>query len=167
LIASALVGFADAHSADTPDRLLIELMDRAESLARAASDWRTLSRVFVHRAVYRMKIGELENGIADNRSAVEAADRSGETERLAFAYQAVGLDCAWVGAWEEGRTAARTGLALDPRKEFKGVVVAPAMLAWMEGRFDDALRQLAAACSDARQRRDVQGVTYALAVLGD
>jgi DNA-binding CsgD family transcriptional regulator len=166
LTARALVGFADAHSGDKRDRLLIQILDRAEGLSRAASDWRTLSRIYVNRAVSNINIGELENGIADNRKAIEAADRSGETERLRFALQALGFHCIALGAWEEGRAAARAGLALDPQRRFNGVGGA-AVLAWTEGRYEDALGQWRAFESEARQRRDVQAVAYGLALFAD
>jgi DNA-binding CsgD family transcriptional regulator len=166
LIARALVGFAEAHSADRPDRILIQLMDRAESLARQASDWRTLTRVFVDRAVNKVNIGELENAVADNRRAVETADRSGETERLRFALQALGFDSVNIGAWEEGRAAARAGLALDPQEGLKGVA-GRAVLAWMEGNYEDALTHFRAFGSDGRDRRDVQAMAYGFALLAD
>jgi DNA-binding CsgD family transcriptional regulator len=166
LIARALVGFAEAHAADTRDRRLIELLDRAEGLARTASDWRTQTRVFVNRSVSHINLGELENGLADLHHAVETADRSGETQRLAFAYQAVGLESVGAGAWEEGRAAARAGLALDPQRRLNGVV-GPAVLAWMEGHYEESLSHLRAFWSDARQRRDSQGVAYGLALLAD
>jgi DNA-binding CsgD family transcriptional regulator len=166
LIARALVGFAEGHGDDTPDRRLIELLDRAEGLARAASDWRTLTRVYLNRAVSHINTGELESGIADNRSAIEAADRSGEIERLRFAFQARGLDCVALGAWEEGRAAARAGLALDPQRRFNGVA-GPAVLAWMEGRYEDALGHWRAFWSEGRQRRDMQAVAYGTALLAD
>jgi DNA-binding CsgD family transcriptional regulator len=163
-IARALVGYAEAHSADTPDRLLIQHMDRAEGLARATNDWRTLTRIFVDRAVNQSNIGELEKAVADGHRAVETADRSGETERLRFAYQAVALYCMAVGAWQEGRTAARKGLALDPH----GTGVAGnAVLAWIEGRHDDALRLYRAFWSGGREQRDVQAMAYGLALLAD
>ena len=166
LIARALVGFAEAHSADTRDGILIQLMDRAEGLAREASDWRTLTRVFVDRAVNNINVGELENAVADNRRAVETADRSGETERLRFALQALGFHCVGLGAWEEGRTAARAGLALDPHGGLKGVA-GRAVLAWMEGHYEDALTHFRAFGSDGRDRRDVQAVAYGFALLAD
>ena len=149
-----------------PERQTIQLLDRAEGLARAASDWRTLSRIYVTRAVDHINLGELENGIADNRRAVEAADRSGETERLRFAYQAVGLHSVALGAWQEGRVAARAGLALDPHGRFNGVA-GTAVLAWMEGRYEDALSHFRAFWSEARQRHDVQAVAYGLALFAD
>jgi DNA-binding CsgD family transcriptional regulator len=166
LIARALVGFIEAHSADMPERQMIQVLDRAEGLARAASDWRTLSRIYLNRAVDHINLGELENGIADNRRAVEAADRSGETERLRFAYQAGGLDSVALGAWEEGRVAARAGLALDPQGRFNGVA-GTAVLAWMEGRYEDALSHFRAFWSEGRRRHDMQAVAYGLVLFAD
>jgi DNA-binding NarL/FixJ family response regulator len=71
-----------------------------------------------------------------------------------------------VGAWEEGRSATRAGLALDPQ----GVLNAtpgPAWLAWMESRYEDALDHLQVFVSAARQRHDLQGETLALSLLAD
>ena len=120
LIARALVGFAEAHSADRPDRILIQLMDRAEGLARQASDWRTLTRVFVDRAVNNVNIGELENAVADNRRAVETADRSGETERLRFALQALGFDCVTYRRLGRGPNRCSRGAGVGPAGRIEG-----------------------------------------------
>jgi predicted ATPase/DNA-binding CsgD family transcriptional regulator len=162
VIARALVGVAEAQSGDKPDRELIQLMNRAESLARGVADWRTLTRVFIDRAVNRINIGEIQQAVADNRCAVEAADRSGETERLRFAYRALGWHCIPLGAWEEGRSAARRGLSLDPR----GTAI-NAVLAWLEGRYDDAIAHFRTMWSDGRDRGDMQAVAYGLAVSAD
>ena len=166
LIARALVGFAEAHAGDMRDGVLIQRMDRAEGLARAASDWRTLTRLYLNRAVNRIHTGELEEAVADNRRAVEAADRSGETTRLSFAHQALGLHCLAVGAWAEGRAAVRAGLALDALRQFNGVA-GPGVLAWMEGRYEDALGHFQVFWSDACQRCDWQAVAYGSALFAD
>ena len=72
----------------------------------------------------------LEKAVADNRRAVEAADRSGETERLRFAYQALGLHCVAMGAWEEGRALRARGLALDPQEDSRASPDAPCSRGW-------------------------------------
>jgi DNA-binding NarL/FixJ family response regulator len=166
LLARALYGAADAHLADSRDSILIRLLDRAEGLAQDASDWRTLNRVYLNRAVSRLNMGELEKALADNRRAVEAADRSGDTQRLRFAYQALSVHCLLAGAWQDGRDAARAALALDPQGRFSGLATAAA-LAWMDGRNDDALSELRTFGSEARDKGDVQGVADTTALLAD
>src|SRR5207237_63233 len=84
LIARALVGLGEAH-AGQPISQMIELLRRAEPLARAAGDWRTLARVLINQSVNLINVGELEEAVAANRRAVDAVDRSGDTERLRFA----------------------------------------------------------------------------------
>jgi predicted ATPase/DNA-binding CsgD family transcriptional regulator len=165
LLARALLGLAIAHDQEK-DRLMIPLLDRAEGLARAAGDWRTLSRVYGHRGGRRFKIGEIEESLADHRRAIEFAQRSGESHRLGFAYQSLAFDCLDLGYWDEGRKAARAGLALDPHRLLNGSP-GRADLAWMEGRHDEALDELRAFVSDARKRQDVQGVTVGLWRLAD
>jgi DNA-binding CsgD family transcriptional regulator len=76
------------------------------------------------------------------------------------------LDCLALGAWEEGRVAARAGLALDPQGRFNGVA-GTAVLAWMEGRYEDALSHFRAFSSEGRRRHDVQAVAYGLVLLAD
>jgi len=166
LLARALYGAADAHVTGSRDSALIQLLDRAERLGEEASDWRTLNRVYLNRAVSWLNIGELEKALADNHRAVDAADRSGDTQRLRFAYQALSVHCLLAGAWQEGRDAARAALALDPRGRFSGLPTA-AVLAWMEGRHDDALSELCTFGSEARDKGDVQGVADATALLAD
>jgi tetratricopeptide (TPR) repeat protein len=144
----------------------VATLDRAERLARAAGDWRALSYVYLARADRPELSGDLDQALADRRAAVEAAERSGDTERLAFAYQVVAETHLLMGAWEEGRGAARKGLALDPQDVLKSTP-GPALLTWMEGRPHDALAQMAAYAADARQRDDVQGLSRSLALLAD
>jgi DNA-binding CsgD family transcriptional regulator len=71
-----------------------------------------------------------------------------------------------VGAWDEGRAAARAGLALDQHGQV-GPYSAHADLAWMEGRHEEAVEHVRSLLSDARARRDVQGVADGLSHLAD
>jgi DNA-binding CsgD family transcriptional regulator/tetratricopeptide (TPR) repeat protein len=166
LLARALLGVVTAHDQDTLDRPLIDMLNRAEDLARTVGDWSALSRIYSSRGVKRFHTGAVDEALADRRRSIAAAERSAETHRLAFAYQALANDCSWVGAWDEGRAAARAGLALDPQGQV-GAYTAQVDLAWMEGRREDAVRQVRAMLSDARARRDVQGVTDGLSQLAD
>jgi hypothetical protein len=84
-------------------------------VARAAGDWRALSYVYLARADMHELSGELDRALADRRAGVDAAERSADTERLAFAYQVIAETHLVMGAWEEGRIAAQKGLALDPQ----------------------------------------------------
>jgi tetratricopeptide (TPR) repeat protein len=135
LIARALVVVVSVkwESEDRPDRQQIELLNRAEALARSAADSRTLSRALSARAVRRLKFGHTHEGLADRNQAIEIAKQAGETTQIAFLYNAYAGDCLLVGRWEEGRHAAAAGLELDPLRLILGRVV-EAQLAWMEGR---------------------------------
>jgi DNA-binding CsgD family transcriptional regulator/tetratricopeptide (TPR) repeat protein len=160
LLARALLGRSIAGDQD-PDQPMIALLDRAESLARTAGDWRTLARVYGQRGSRHLAIGELEEALADRRRAIVSAERSGEIHRLVLAHQALALDCLQIGRWDEGRSAARIGLALDRQQ----VIISASFrvnLSWMEGRYEDALGQIRALLPDARHRLDLQAVTISL-----
>jgi DNA-binding CsgD family transcriptional regulator len=167
LLAQSLIMVASARlQADPRPRVMVEPLDRAERVARAAGDWRTLGYAYLARAVGPELSGELEQARAERRAAVAAAERSGETERLAFAYQAVAETCLTMGAWEEGRVAARKGLALDPQGVLTGMP-GLALLTWMEGRPREALAHRAACTADARGRDDLQGLSLSMAAVAD
>jgi DNA-binding CsgD family transcriptional regulator/transcriptional regulator with XRE-family HTH domain len=144
----------------------VAVLDRAERVARAAGDWRTLSYVYLARADRPELSGDLQKALADRRAAVEVAERSGDTERLAFAYHALAETHMMMGDWEEGRVAARKGLALDPQEALKGTP-GRARLTWMSLRPYDALAEMTEYAVDARQRDDVQGLSRSLAALAD
>jgi DNA-binding CsgD family transcriptional regulator/tetratricopeptide (TPR) repeat protein len=165
LLARALLGLAIGHDQDK-DRPMIPLLDRAEGLARTAGDWRTLARIYGHRGSRYFSIGELEQALEDRRRAIGACEQSGEIHRLVLAYTALALDCLQVGRWDEGRAAARAGLALDPHGSLNLESVR-VNLAWMEGRYEDALSQIRALLADARQRHNLQDVTILLWQIAD
>jgi tetratricopeptide (TPR) repeat protein len=97
LLARALSTVTSHRSERDPrPQIAIQSLERAAALARQAGDWRTLQ------------------ALAVRRGAVDAAERAGETERVALACQAVAYTCYLLGDWEAGRAAARAGLALDP-----------------------------------------------------
>ncbi len=165
LLARALLGLVLAHDQDKA-RPLIPLLDRAEALARAAGDWRTLGRIYGNRANLRNALGHGEGALEDRRRAVEAVDRAGERHRMVFARMSLADHCHQVGAWSEGRAAARGAIELDP-ESMLSEANAQADLAWMEGRHSDALLEMRAHLAEARGRDDVQGVTVRLYVLAD
>jgi tetratricopeptide (TPR) repeat protein/DNA-binding CsgD family transcriptional regulator len=144
----------------------LKLLDRAERVARSSNDSRALSRGYLSRADQHSAAGDWDLALADRRRAIESAQRSGETERLMFAYENVAETYMFTGDWREGRNAARTGLELDPRGYLKGAY-ARHELAWMEGKPDEALRLVRAHIADARHRADVQGVALNLVLLAD
>jgi DNA-binding NarL/FixJ family response regulator len=163
LIAIALT----THVAENAQpRLKMATLDRAEGLARGAGDWRTLTRVYMSRGTFHEFAGELEKNIADRLRALEAADKAGETERVAFAHQSLAKAYLLLGAWEAGRSTARTGLALDPEERLNGGP-ARALLDWMEGRFDKALQELRTFADGARHRGDAQGLIIGLGDLAE
>jgi DNA-binding CsgD family transcriptional regulator/tetratricopeptide (TPR) repeat protein len=151
---------------DPRPRSGIALLDRAEHYARPSANWRVLSRVYLSRAQQHALGGDFERALADRHREIEAADRSGEIERMAFAYHTVAETCLELGYWADGRAAARTGLALDPQQLLKGMP-GEALLSWLDGRPLDALQQLRRFVAGARGRGDLQGVGLRLATLAD
>ena len=163
LIAQALSGMAEVRGRITnrpPE--LIPTLDRAIKLASQAGNWRTLSRLYLARGTNRMLVGDLEGNVTDRRHAVDAAERSGETERLSFAYRSLAPSLMWTGAWEEGRAAIRSALTLDPQQRHPYSTFSSGVLAWMEGRPEDAAKYFEQFAAEARQKHDSQGVTVGL-----
>jgi predicted ATPase len=162
LIARALFGVATVRGSTRhkpTDQLSI--LDRAVELALQASDWRTLSRLYLNRATTRWLVGDLDGNVADRRLAITAAERSGETERLAFACMSLGGALIRLGAWDEARLVLTRGLALNKEQLLPNASVS-ANLAWLDGRHDDALRELSTLVDRSRQSRDGQGLTTGL-----
>ena len=167
LLALSLILLASVGEQDDPRPCAtIKPLDRAERVSRAAGDWRALGYVYLTRAGRRELSGEFDRALADRRAAIEAAERSGDTERLAFAYRMVAGTYLDMGDWEEGRLAARKGITLDPEGLLKGWPVS-ALLTWMEGRPRDALAYMATYAADARQRDDLQGLSTSLVAVAE
>src|SRR5439155_296638 len=129
------------------------ILDQVEAVARRAGDWRTVCNACLGRGVYAWLGGDLKQCLADRRRAAEAAERSGETERVSFAYQTVATACHLLGEWEDGRAAARAGLALDTQE--RATTIRGAVLAWMEGQFAEGLDHLRAFLIESRARGDI------------
>jgi DNA-binding CsgD family transcriptional regulator/tetratricopeptide (TPR) repeat protein len=146
-------------------RIPMHLLNRVEEVARRAGDWRTLSHACMAHGVYAWLEGDLKQCLADRRRGAEAAERSGETERVSFAYQTVATACHLLGDWEAGRAAAQAGLALDPREQ--PATIRGAVFAWMQGRYTDAVDHLGAFLADARARGDMLGLSIALVMTAD
>jgi tetratricopeptide (TPR) repeat protein len=102
-------------------------------------------------------MGDLQQSMVDRRSAADAAERVGETERIAFAYRVIAGVHLALGSWEQGRAAAHAALDLDPQRLLDKD--AEVLLAWMEGRHRDALEALEPLIAAARDRGNVQGLT--------
>jgi DNA-binding CsgD family transcriptional regulator/tetratricopeptide (TPR) repeat protein len=168
LLAQSLILVALARFRDDPrPQVMLEPLERAERAAQAACDWRALSYVYVTRASHCGWLsGQLDRLLADRRAAVDAAQRSGDTERLSFACRMLGSDYLDMGAWREGRELVLKGLALDPESALKGFPDS-GLLAWMEGRPHDALAHIAAYVANARERHDVQGVSVGQPLFAD
>ena len=155
LLARALTRVAVTRMRQDPrPSAAIGLLDRAERLGSSKNDWRALDRAYLTRADEYELAGELEHALADRRRAVEAAQRCGEIERQVFAYHTVAETCLRMGAWRDGRDAARAGLALDLQGLLKTLPGA-ADLTWMEGRAHEGLGQLRMYIADARGRGDM------------
>jgi DNA-binding CsgD family transcriptional regulator/tetratricopeptide (TPR) repeat protein len=168
LVARALNGLATARSQAEPSPSAIApIQERGIALASSAGDWRTLSRLYVSRGATCWLLGQHDQCIEYRRRGIDAAERSGVTERLAFAYWALGMNLEMTGAWAESRAAYRASIALDPQEMFYGVGQARACLAWIEGRHADAFAHLDEFVAGARQRRDFSGLGVALYYLSN
>jgi transcriptional regulator with XRE-family HTH domain/tetratricopeptide (TPR) repeat protein len=168
LLAQSLILLALGRFQDDPrPKVMLEPLDRAERAALAAAEWRALSYVYVTRASYCGCLsGQFDRALADRRAAIDAAQRSGDTERLSFTYRMMASDHLDMGAWLEGREAMRKGIALDPVGALKGYPDS-ALLTWMEGRPHDALAQIAAYVAEARPRHDLQGLSIGLTAVSE
>jgi DNA-binding CsgD family transcriptional regulator/tetratricopeptide (TPR) repeat protein len=146
-----------------PERRLY--LDRAIDLGLQVGNWRTLTLLYIQRGTNRVMTGDLDGCIADRRQAIDAADRSAQMERMTFAYLALGTNLMWTGDWENARAAIRAGLALDPQREHPYSVHSRGLLAWMEGRPEEAAGYFSQFVVNSRHRHDSQGVLIGLAQL--
>jgi DNA-binding NarL/FixJ family response regulator len=168
LLAQALCELAVAQhvESDPRPRSVFELFDRAEALARPVAAWRVLHGIYLARAIQEDIGGYLEESLASHQHAVEAAERAGETARLVFALHTIATSQILIGDWEQGRIAARTALQLDPDRLLQAVPGA-ALLSWMEGQHELALRHLHTYVAGGRRRSDHQSVAHGLRWLAD
>jgi DNA-binding NarL/FixJ family response regulator len=154
LVARALVELARF---ETRGSTWLPLLDRAEKLASSVNGWRVLHLIYLHRGATDELTGELQRSLVDRMNAASAADRVGETERVAFAYRAMAGVHLALGSWDRGRAAARAALELDPQRLLDQD--AEIFLAWMEGRHRDALEAVASLLVSVRERENLQGLT--------
>ena len=139
-----------------PARRLLATFARAEALARRTGDRRTLSRLNAARAAGRLTVARTEY-----QREVEAANRAGLPDRVAFAASMVATTCMELGEWAEGRTAGRAARAADPHPLWEFV------LPWLEGKFVESLKAAEATLWAARARRDRQAEVRCLTQLAD
>jgi len=154
LVARALVELA---TLETREFSWLPLLDRAEKLAASVSSWRVLQRIYLDRGATYEQTGQLQRSLVDRTKAAGAAERAGETERVAFAYRVMAGLHLELGSWEAGRAAARAALELDPPRLLDKD--AEVFLAWMEGRHSDALEAVALLLDGVRERGNMQGLT--------
>jgi DNA-binding CsgD family transcriptional regulator/tetratricopeptide (TPR) repeat protein len=168
LLGQALGELAVAQrvESDPRPRMVFELFDRAEALARPVAAWRVLHGIYLYRAVQEDIGGYLEESLASRQHAVEAAERAGETARVVFALHCVAASQLVMGDWEQGRIAARTALELDPDSLLQAMPGA-ALLTWMEGQHELAVRHLQTYVAGGRRRSDQQSVAHGLRWLAD
>src|SRR5579859_1777961 len=162
LIAGTLFGVQTTRATARHNPVdLVRIVNRAAESASRTGDWRTRSRVYLARAIERRMLGDLEGSVSDHRLAIVEAERSGELERVIFAHMALASGLLLVGAWEEAREALNRGLGLNTEGLELYTFYLP-LRAWLDGRHDDAIRELAANVEVSRQRRDLQGLTIGL-----
>jgi DNA-binding CsgD family transcriptional regulator len=162
LQARGLLESAGLHTHEgVPIRLLLSTFNAAEVLAERAGDRRTLSRLHSGRAMASFFAGRLIVARTEYERQLDAANRAGLPDRVAFAAGMVATTCMELGDWAEGRVAARTARAADPHP------IWDFMLPWQEGNFTEALRAAETALWTARSRRDVQAEVRCLTTLAD
>ncbi|HEY1294878.1 MAG TPA: AAA family ATPase [Chloroflexota bacterium] len=162
LVARAVSSLSVAQMQAGADlRSLDPMLEYALGLAGQARDWGSLHHLHLGRGNNRWLRGDLDGAIADRRLAVDAAQRSGETERLMFAYAILATTLMQVGEWRDGRAAAESCLELDPEQTLT-MTHAHVFLAWMDGRSEDARRDFKAYVDRMRARANLQGVSMGL-----
>jgi len=165
LLARALIEVA-ASMQDVRPKSAEPLLTRAEALARGINALRTLHRVYLVRGVKAWMSGDHEQALAERTKAWEAAERSGEVERAAYAIQVMAGGCHWLGLWARGRATVHDAIARDPER-MREMHVLRATLAWMEGRTDHARALAQAGVASGKRRGDLQDVFYHLCVLAE
>ena len=139
----------------------------AEPLARRLDDWRTLTRIHLVSGHCWQVAGEWAQSRWHRELGIAAAERAGATERINFLGRWVlTFTCLQLGAWEDGRAAARRAAELDPTWKLRAQP-GPAYLAWLEGRPTDAQDTLRTYVGDCRERNDIQGLLTGLFILAD
>jgi tetratricopeptide (TPR) repeat protein len=118
LKARALMESANLAMYHSPHAAL-ELLVRAATLARQSDDWRTLSRIHWAAGQRWQEAGEWMRSRAAYQEAIAAAERAREPERIIFNLHQLAHACIQLGAWEEGRTAARRAAEMDPDWQFR------------------------------------------------
>ena len=144
------------HRGDLGDCLA--LLEAAEPLARRSGARLTLFRVFNNRGEARRRRGELRLALADARQAVQYASAMASAGQIARARGTEAECCLLQGLWEEGRTAARASLRINPADPL-GIA---SLLAWMAGDAAGALRLGCQAMEAARRRQDADGAMLVL-----
>ena len=165
LLARALTESAHVKMYHSP-RAALELLGQAETLARQADDWRTLGRIHWSAGHRWQEAGNWQRSRSAHQQAIAAAERAGEPERVVFCLRFVAFECTQLGAWDDGRAAARRAAELDPDWQFRTLPGA-AFLAWLEGRTGDALDDLREYIAVSRDRHDFQSLPSGLYMLAD
>jgi DNA-binding NarL/FixJ family response regulator len=165
LQARALTESAHVEMYHSPATAL-ELLARAEPLARQAGDWRTLGRIHWSAGHRWQEAGDWQRSRSAHQAAMAAFERAGEPERVVFCLRLQASECLQLGAWEDGRIAARRAAEMDPEWQFHSLP-GPAFLAWMEGQPEQALEDLRTYIAISRQRNDFQSLPTGLYMLAD
>ena len=165
LQARALTESAHVEMYHSP-RVALELLARAEPLAHQAGDWRTLGRIHWSAGHRWQEAGDWQRSRLSHQAAMAAFERAGEPERVVFCLRLQASECIQLGAWEDGRSAARRAAETDPDWQFQSLP-GPAFLNWMEGRPEQALDDLHTYIAISRQRNDFQSLPTGLYMLAD
>jgi tetratricopeptide (TPR) repeat protein len=151
LQARALVEVAISHWHNASAATVIELLDRAEPLARIARDWPTLRRVHMNRSAQQARLGDLERYWADSKRALDLAELTAAPERIVSAVLNHVEASHLRGMWVEGRDAAhKHSLAQAPPHS------SLLLVAVMEGDFERALDMFGELYTTATSRGDLQ-----------
>jgi DNA-binding CsgD family transcriptional regulator/tetratricopeptide (TPR) repeat protein len=141
---------------------LESLLDRAEELARAARQWRTVGRVHMNRGSRKQSYGDLLGSCRERQQCVSAWERSGVVWITAWGAFVLATVCIALGDWDAARAALRKTRENEPH--FPGLDV---LDAWLAGEHRRALALIPGWVEDARRRKDAQGVQAALLMQSD
>jgi DNA-binding NarL/FixJ family response regulator len=132
--------------------LALELLTRAEKLARQAVCWQDA--------------GEWERSRSARKEMTAAAEHEHDALYVVLSWASVAFACIQLGAWEDGRAAVYRAAENDPGGH-SWVQPWAAYRAWLEGQPEDALDELRTFTAQWRDRKNFLASVGGLSTLAD
>jgi len=163
LIARALVELAGVRDWDVSARLaeLLQLYDRAESVARRTQDWYLLARICHNRSDSKLQAGDLQGALDDRAQALGFSELVGMPHLRANVLGNIARISYRMGDWRAARSNAEQAYALNAQAQ--AIELAP----WLKGEYAMALTQMQQTVAESRARGDVQRATLGLGWLAE